>query len=216
MELDEAAESVQGIIASARHQSLIAGDILSVSRFNKGLLTVTPVDIALLNELRTIMSMFEIQTRNNGISLRLHHGTNIDDNLSVSADPTRLNQILVNLISNSCRILETFDGPRSCVLDVRALRSAPSLGDFHPKTDPALELTVKEEIPADCPVGTEIWLLFLIRDTGEWSKLSPWTNGGSLSYGRLTLTPHSIESCRPGNLRADAGAPLHKVQSCSG
>lgn len=59
-QLDEAAESIQGIIASARHQSLIAGDILSVSKFNRGLLTVTPIDICLYRELRTILSMFEV------------------------------------------------------------------------------------------------------------------------------------------------------------
>lgn len=60
LQLDEAAESIQGIIASARHQSLIAGDILSVSKFNRGLLTVTPIDICLARELRTILSMFEV------------------------------------------------------------------------------------------------------------------------------------------------------------
>ena len=168
-ELEEAAESVQGVIASARHQSFIAGDILSVSRLNRGLLTVTPIDISLPVELQTILSMFKIQTRNNDITLQLKLAAPIDADFFVLADPTRLNQILVNLVSNSCRILESFDGFRRCSVEVHAFPFAPSLSSFHAGTDNTLHaLAAQPGIPSDCVAGTDIWLLFLVRDTGMY------------------------------------------------
>ena len=176
-ELDEAVESVQGVIASARHQSFVAGDILSVSRFNRGLLTVTPIDISLSAELQTIITVFEIQTRNNGIDLQLKLIPPIDSDFFVHADPTRLNQILINLISNSCRILESYDGIRCCSVEVHAFPTAPSLSAFHQGTDATLKsLAIMPGLPQNVPIGTDIWLLFLVRDTGEWTVLTNSSN----------------------------------------
>lgn len=145
----------------------------------------------MITELSTILSMFEVgascaesvppwamlnrelvvvpqmQTRNNGISLHLNVDPYMNSNFFVSADPTRLNQILVNLISNSCRILESFDGPRRCTIEAHAFAEPPSLSLFHEGTATALaKLASAPRIPDDAPVGTELYLLFLVRDTG--------------------------------------------------
>lgn len=170
-ELDEAAESVQGIIVSARHQSLIAGDILSVSRYNRGLLTITDVPVSLTSELQTIVSMFVQQTRTSDIHFDLRFGPEISPKFCVAADPTRLSQIIINLVSNSLRILENHDGTRNCAVEVHALPYVPDLDSFHGKgTDSALsDISSAPGLPTGdhpSPPGTDVWLLFLVRDSG--------------------------------------------------
>lgn len=108
-----------------------------------------------------------MQTRATSISLELRLSQGVSENLCISADPTRLTQILVNLISNSCRILENYDGFRRCAVECLALASEPSLAIFRKGTDEGLsQLDQTWYLPADAPPGTELWLLFLVRDSG--------------------------------------------------
>lgn len=108
-----------------------------------------------------------MQTRATSISLDLRLSREISEDLCVCADPTRLTQILVNLISNSCRILENYDGFRRCVVECHALASEPSLAIFQKGTDEGLlQLEKSRYLAQDAPPGTEMWLLFLVRDSG--------------------------------------------------
>jgi signal transduction histidine kinase len=108
-----------------------------------------------------------MQTRATSISLRLQFSPEVTEDLCICADPTRLTQILVNLISNSCRILENYDGFRRCVIECHALSHQPSLSIFQKGTDEGLgQLNETWHLPPDAPNGTEMWLLFLVRDTG--------------------------------------------------
>lgn len=108
-----------------------------------------------------------MQTRATSISLELRLSKEIRQDLCVCADPTRLTQILVNLISNSCRILENYDGFRRCVVECHALVVEPSLSIFQKSTDEGLAQLSKEKyLPGDAPNGTEMWLLVLVRDSG--------------------------------------------------
>lgn len=113
------------------------------------------------------LAALQMQTRATQITMSLRLSSEIREDLCVSADPTRLTQILVNLISNSCRILENYDGFRRCVIECHALASEPSLSIFHRGTDDGLgQLDRTKYAKADAPIGTDIWLLFLVRDTG--------------------------------------------------
>jgi len=108
-----------------------------------------------------------MQTRATSISLSLRLSPEVSEDLCVCADPTRLTQILVNLISNSCRILEGYDGFRRCVVECLALSHPPSLAIFQKGTDEGLgRLDKSWYLPKDAPSGTDMWLLFLVRDTG--------------------------------------------------
>lgn len=111
--------------------------------------------------------LLQMQTRATSISLDLQLSREISPDLCVCADPTRLTQILVNLISNSCRILENYDGFRRCIVECHALVQEPSLSIFQKGADEGLgKLDRSKYLSPDAPLGTEMWLLFLVRDTG--------------------------------------------------
>lgn len=73
-------------------------DILAVSRMDNGLLGVSPFCFNLVDELQSAMTMFGVQAHTQGIDLQLELGDGVDDETCIVADPTRLCQILVNLM----------------------------------------------------------------------------------------------------------------------
>ena len=112
---------------------MIASDILSTSKLHDGLLTIRPIHMALAYEIENILSIFEIQARASNIDLRIIWETP-DENTCVRADPTRLNQIIVNLLSNSLRFLETSNNnPRSCFVRVSLQDERPAYGPIQAK-----------------------------------------------------------------------------------
>ena len=131
----EVSDGIQTIIMCARHQSMIAGDILSTSRLHKGLLIVMPVGIPLAKEVRSILSIFDIQAKNSSIRLEIQLAKDITSHLYVSIDPVRLNQIILNLISKSLRVLENWNGDRRCIVHVWAMPVAPLLERFNHISD---------------------------------------------------------------------------------
>lgn len=65
---------------------------------DNGLLGVSPICFNLVDELQSSMTMFAVQAHTQGIELQLELGEGIDDGTCIIADPTRLCQILVNLM----------------------------------------------------------------------------------------------------------------------
>ncbi|KIY71120.1 hypothetical protein CYLTODRAFT_143793 [Cylindrobasidium torrendii FP15055 ss-10] len=125
IDLDDAKLAVASVSLCARHQTIIASDILAVSRLDSGLLSVTAVNFWLLDELNAVLRMYSIQSTSQGISVVLKLDDSINNDTTMYADPTRLCQILVNLITNSCRILETWEGPRVITIDCALLQAPP-------------------------------------------------------------------------------------------
>lgn len=65
---------------------------------DNGLLGVSPFCFNLVDELQSTMTMFAVQAHTQGIELQLELGHGVDDDTCIVADPTRLCQILVNLM----------------------------------------------------------------------------------------------------------------------
>lgn len=65
---------------------------------DNGLLGVSPFCFNLVDELQSTMTMFAVQAHTQGIELQLELGDGVDDDTCIVADPTRLCQILVNLM----------------------------------------------------------------------------------------------------------------------
>ncbi|KAK0485064.1 hypothetical protein IW261DRAFT_1331068 [Armillaria novae-zelandiae] len=135
IELKDANYAVSSITLCARHQTIIAADILAVSRLDSNLLSVNPVTFHLLEELQATLDMYSVQAAAQCIDFRLAISDDIDKETCVIADPTRFCQILVNLISNSCRILESWEGERNVNLYVSISPKRP----FGTVKSPAME-----------------------------------------------------------------------------
>ncbi|KAK0469940.1 uncharacterized protein EV420DRAFT_1258116 [Desarmillaria tabescens] len=135
IELRDANHAVSSVALCARHQTIIAADILAVSRLDSNLLSVSPVTFHLLEELQATLDMYSVQVAAQSVNLRLAVSGDIGRETCIIADPTRFCQILVNLISNSCRILESWDGERSVRLHVALSPKRP----FGTAISPAME-----------------------------------------------------------------------------
>ncbi|KIK65560.1 hypothetical protein GYMLUDRAFT_240082 [Collybiopsis luxurians FD-317 M1] len=157
VELEDVGHAVASVELCARHQTIIASDILVVSRLDSNLLSVKPTTFHLMDELQNTLVMFSVQAETQSIKFIIDPGPSVTPETRIIADPTRLCQILVNLISNSCRALESWDGPRQISLEVSLTHSYPfeSLGYNHNRqaSDPSLE-------------ASRIWVSFRISDTG--------------------------------------------------
>ncbi|RMZ67557.1 sensory transduction histidine kinase [Pyrenophora seminiperda CCB06] len=98
-------DAAQTISQCAQHMRHIVDDILTISKLDSGLLDMTPVIAQPENVARHAVKMFDAEARAAGIELSLVVGQSYRD-LDVdwtSLDPTRVLQILINLLTNAIK-----------------------------------------------------------------------------------------------------------------
>ncbi|KAJ3866505.1 histidine kinase [Lentinula novae-zelandiae] len=187
-ELEDVSHAVASVELCARHQTIIASDILVVSRLDSNLLSINPTTFHLMHVLQNTLAMFLVQVETQSITLKLDPGSSITTETRIIADSTRLCQILVNLISNSCRALESWDGQRQISIQMSLLHSRPFEipGHILQVTDPAVE-------------ASRIWVSFHISDTGpgvpveDQARLFTRFNGVQAANANATRRPSSLE-----------------------
>ncbi|OWQ93033.1 hypothetical protein CDN99_00555 [Roseateles aquatilis] len=88
----------------ARHLLAVLGDILDVTRMEAGGLSIAPEPL----QLSALMNELEALSRPQAAAKRLTLNFGIDDDVPhwVQADPTRLRQILLNLLSNALKFCD--------------------------------------------------------------------------------------------------------------
>ena len=110
---------VDTIRTSGRHLLSIINDILDFSRIEAGQLELELIDFALSDALEQVRSLLAPQAAERGLMLRVVQAT--APNLTVRGDPTRVRQILVNLVGNGLK----FTSQGSVTLTVRQMATAP-------------------------------------------------------------------------------------------
>ncbi|RZA23725.1 MAG: response regulator [Proteobacteria bacterium] len=91
-----------GVIERNSHQLLrIIDDILDLSKVEAGKMLIEWIDFSLLELLSDFSSLMGFKARENGIDFVLRAATHLPD--FVSCDPTRLRQILTNVIGNAIK-----------------------------------------------------------------------------------------------------------------
>jgi len=95
---------VESIRASGRHLLNILNDILDFSRLESGRIELERIDFSLLTVLERLRALAEPLARERGVSLRFE----LDDHSPpvVRGDPTRLKQVLLNLVVNAIKFAE--------------------------------------------------------------------------------------------------------------
>jgi signal transduction histidine kinase/ActR/RegA family two-component response regulator len=100
-DLDKIRNCLKQVDSSSRHLLGVINDILDFSKIEAGKLTIEPDDISLLDNVSFVISMMQARAKGKGIALRLKcDGLS---NTNISADPLRLNQVLLNLLSNAIK-----------------------------------------------------------------------------------------------------------------
>ncbi len=103
--LNERQKQYVTTIQSASENLLtIINDILDVSKIESGMIRLEDIPFSINGLLHSIDSMFQPRVLKKGIELKLHPNPSVPDILI--GDPTRLTQILVNLINNAIKFTD--------------------------------------------------------------------------------------------------------------
>ena len=107
--LEACLEASNTISLCANHQVRIANDILTLSKLDSQLLLVTPVDVQPISVVQNVLKMFETELNANSIRWefrveRSYRDLGID---WVKLDPSRLRQVLINLMTNAIKFTQS-------------------------------------------------------------------------------------------------------------
>ncbi len=92
------------IFANGEHLLSVINDILDVSKIQAGRMTVAPTPCSPFEVASQIRSLMEIPAREKGLSLSVVNEGPVPE--VVRTDPTRLRQILLNLVNNAIKFTE--------------------------------------------------------------------------------------------------------------
>ena len=167
--LDSAIDSAQTIALCASHQKRIVDDILTLSKLDSALLLVTPCDVKPVNVAQRALKMFDGEVQTADINLQLK----IDESMKrlrvewIRLDPSRLLQVLINLVTNSIKFT-TGKEKRMITVTVGASMDRPGKEgldnvSFFPTRSKRADLTGSEE----WGTGEKVYIHFAVKDTGR-------------------------------------------------
>ncbi|KAI4763366.1 hypothetical protein E4T52_08018 [Aureobasidium sp. EXF-3400] len=165
--LDYIVESTQTIILCAQHQKRIINDILTLSKLDARLLEVTPTEADPVETVKHALRLYQQECQNADVesAIRVDQSYNSLAIDRVYVDPSRLLQVLINLLGNAIKFTQLQD-QRKVTVTISASIESPAMksdGDqyFFPRAS-------KQEpiFGADWGTGEDLFLHFSVNDTG--------------------------------------------------
>jgi signal transduction histidine kinase/CheY-like chemotaxis protein len=98
---DEQKEYINAVQSSGENLLAIVNDILDFSKIEAGMVNVENIKFNLHKLLQSVITMFIGQAKEKKVDLKLNIANNVP--LVILGDPTRLTQILINLIGNALK-----------------------------------------------------------------------------------------------------------------
>ncbi|KAJ8066268.1 hypothetical protein OCU04_005349 [Sclerotinia nivalis] len=167
--IESSIDAAQTIALCAQHQKRIVDDILTLSKLDSALLVVAPVSSQPVSVARRAIKMFEGDMEKHGISIEFQIQDSYSDlNISwVKLDPSRLLQVLINLLTNAIKFT-TGQPQRSIVVSIGATKEHPAdkatTVQYFPSRSGVADLVMDE---AEWGTGENLYLKFAVRDTGR-------------------------------------------------
>lgn len=168
--LDSNIDAAETITLCAQHQKRIVDDVLTLSKLDSEMLMVTPVNVQLLQVAQHVMKMFEGEAKKHNTTMGLH----LDDSYKearvdwVQLDPSRLTQVLVNILGNALKFTQTSPERRISVR-LSASVQEPSEHDQHVEYIPVQNGVNKKaeyRSSSEKDKGDALYLQFSVQDTG--------------------------------------------------
>ena len=96
---------LDAISESASNLLVILNDILDLSKVEEGKLTVEEIPMNPSHIAKTVVGMLKVKAEEKGINVNTEISNEVPD--QVQGDPTRLNQILINLVGNAIKFTDS-------------------------------------------------------------------------------------------------------------
>jgi signal transduction histidine kinase len=166
--LEENAQSADVILQCANHQKRIIDDILTLSKLDSMLLSITPVAVRPRKLIDSIVSIFEAELKSKGIDHNVTSGPSIKelDIDYVYLDPSRVTQVFINLLTNAIKFVQPSSKPRISIRFGASLATPRKL--FPDNMYWATESKADEDVTnsTEWGDGQEMYLTFTVRDSG--------------------------------------------------
>ncbi|KAK0729933.1 putative histidine kinase group protein [Lasiosphaeris hirsuta] len=162
-------DSAETIVGCAQHQKRIVDDILTMSKLDSKLLAITPITVNPIQMVQEALKMFEVEARRVDIHLSMVVDRSYRD-LGIrylDFDPSRLKQVLINLLTNALKFTKT--GPtRNVSVAISASLTRPSEATSSVQFIPRSQEGGVEDSQRDlCNRADSVFLMFEVKDTGQ-------------------------------------------------
>lgn len=167
--LDQTLDSAQTIAQCAQHMRHIVDDILTISKLDSGLLVITPVDAQPESVAKHAVKMFESEAKAAGVDLFF----NVDQSYRdlevdwVSLDPTRVLQVLINLLTNAIKFTRLEDKERHITITLAASASEPASDPNGVQFIETKLVSDNHHLEKDWQQGKTQFIQFSVSDTGR-------------------------------------------------
>lgn len=169
-EVEMALEGLQTIVSCCAHQKCIIDDVLTLSKLDSNLVTITPVAVEPYQVMVEVLKMFEMDAVNADVDLAME----VDQSIEYSnvhwlmLDPSRIKQILLNLLSNAIKFTRTEKTRRVIVRMSATLEQPNHSAGAGIKFAPALRSVPDGFLSStEWGLGDIVYLQFAVQDTGR-------------------------------------------------
>ena len=163
-------EAVETINLCIAHQKNIVDDVLSFSKLDASLLSLSPRTVQPRTQMATTLKMFQPELRKQGIDFeyRIDHSY-VDCNIDwVIADLLRIGQVLINLVTNAIKFTAKSDGTEkiivSCGASMERPASYPPNVVFFESEESAIRMDATTT--SEWGNGEVLYLMVAVKDTG--------------------------------------------------
>ncbi|KAF9693531.1 hypothetical protein EKO04_008284 [Ascochyta lentis] len=161
-------DSAETIVQCSKHMKTIVDDVLTISKLDSGLFAMTPIDVQLESTARDAVKMFEGEAKSAGVDLQFYIEKSCKQLgvVSVSLDPTRVLQILINLITNAIKFTR-LEATRKILVSLGISLERPTNNiDGRVAFIPTSGGSEAKTLQADWELGESVYVLFSVQDTG--------------------------------------------------
>ncbi|KAF3040586.1 hypothetical protein E8E11_005475 [Didymella keratinophila] len=166
--LNDNIASANIILQCANHQKRIIDDVLTLSKLDSMLLSITPTPVKPAKLATSIVNIFEAELKSNKIDYSIFDDQslarlNVDHLL---LDPSRVTQVFINLLTNAIKFVKPSSKPRIEVRFGACLHSPRSL--FPPDIFWATSSNLDNSVTSspEWGHGEEVYLAFSVKDSG--------------------------------------------------